>query len=175
MKFIAGILGLVIWSWLAYLKMTPIEPLIDLLKMGLGGLIVHMLQNDGATPAVASFAPTPAAAPAAQSGRSLWFYPALVAVVALGAMLSGCSTAMVAYESAAYEQAKAVADNHVRITTAMICATPIDAAIRNNFIPIAKVACQPQGGQNGLEDLGAKHPTINVTVQMPASATSEAK
>lgn len=62
MKFIAGLVGLGVWTAFAVLKMTPVDPLIDLLKMGLGGLIVLLLK-DASQGSSTPPAPTPGASP----------------------------------------------------------------------------------------------------------------
>jgi hypothetical protein len=93
LKFIAGLVALALWAWLAYLKMTPLDPLIDLLKMGLGGLVVHMLQDPG-MPAVGQLVSATSTAPPTnvQSGHAS---PALLGIAAflmVAICLGACTT-----------------------------------------------------------------------------------
>jgi hypothetical protein len=85
-KFLALVLGFALWAALGYLKMVPLDPLIALLQMGLGGLITHMLQGADAAPEPAK------AAPPAQAGFVHLRLLSALALLTLGVALSGCAT-----------------------------------------------------------------------------------
>lgn len=90
MKFIAGMIGLGVWVWMAVIKLTPVEPLIDLLKVALGGLVTHMLTTNEPPRRVSLRAP-PAAA--AQAGFASVRVLALLALgTGLLLALSGCAS-----------------------------------------------------------------------------------
>jgi hypothetical protein len=143
-KLLALVLGFVLWAALGYLGKVPLDPLIALLQMGLGGLITHMLQGGSQAPA------TPAApvAPAGQAGRSLL---ELLIVIAMGVVLfvaAGCTTTTASMYSGLYTQAKAGVqvfdDNTLSTMRDLVCAQPYSAIQRHPELQPGIVAlCGP--------------------------------
>jgi hypothetical protein len=178
LQFLSLVLGFALWAALGILKFVPLDPLIALLQMGLGGLITHMLKGGPA-------APSAPPAPSAQGGFSS---PALLVLLAVGAMaLTGCAgfgafqQALVGYEGAAYSGLKQINDNKLNVTTAALCeGTSVGAAIRNpQSIALLKAACtNGSNDPNSLFD-GKQQPiTINLTVPavspaVPASGAAK--
>jgi hypothetical protein len=81
-QFIGLIAGFLLWAFLGYMGKVPLEPLIALLQMALGGLITHMLKEMGAS-----------AAPKAEAGFASVRMMITLVAVALGlSMLSGCAS-----------------------------------------------------------------------------------
>jgi hypothetical protein len=173
LKFLALFLGFALWAALGFFCKVPLDPLIALLQMGLGGLVAHMLQDAGAAP-VQTTAP-PAAGQ--QGGFALVRLLAIVAAIAVGLALAGCSTTMRAYEAAAYNEIKSADDNTLSVLKVAFCGQPLSAFLRNSdMIPGAKALCLPGGNASdpsALLDAGKQPITINLT--MPPAAASAAK
>lgn len=183
LKYLAGAVGLALWAWLAFLKLTPVEPLVDLLKMGVGGLIVHMLQG-GSAPFV-SGAPSTAAAPPAggQSGFIGLRLLAVIASIALGlAMLAGCA-APNASQVDAIKSACAI-DAGIRPTVTILLAVPglakpeEIAAVAAARTVIDPVCANPAGTaqENALAAVsGASATLIGIVTQMQMRKAEGAK
>ena len=85
-------------------------------------------------------------------------------LITIAAMLTACTlqtactttTAQLyaGYESAAKKGLEAADDNNIRTLTDGICGVPYGAVIRNSqFIPLAKAACLPAGGNSAPDSL----------------------
>jgi hypothetical protein len=159
LKFLALLLGFALWAALAYLKMVPVEPLVALLQMGLGGLVTHMLQDSGA-PAVSAFAPATPAAPVAPSGQGGFASVRLlstVAVIALGlSMLGGCTTTTGSMYAGLATQAEAgikvFDDNSLATVRTVLCAQPYSAIQRHPELqPGIQAMCGPLANSSSLD------------------------
>ncbi len=88
-KLLMLVLGFGLWAALGYVGKVPLDPLIALLQMGLGGLITTMLQG---SPAPLPAAPVPATA---QAGFSTTVFLTMLAACAMFlalASLAGCAS-----------------------------------------------------------------------------------
>jgi hypothetical protein len=161
------VLGFGLWAGLGILGKVPLDPLIALMQMGLGGLITMMLKGGSAAPG----------APAGQGGFVSVRLLIVLASIALGLSLAGCTTTMRAYEAAAYNEIKSADDNTLAVLKVAFCGQPLSAFLRNSeMIPGAKALCLPGGNAsdpNALLEAGKQPITINVT--MPAAAASGTK
>lgn len=93
----------------------------------------------------------------------------LILILASIFAITGCTTAAVAWESAATTEIKAANDNAVHIWMQAGCALPVGAVIRNaTAVELVNKAC---GG--GPAVLGQQGITVNVT--LPQAAASAAK
>jgi hypothetical protein len=94
----------------------------------------------------------------------------LILAALAASILTGCTTAAVAWEAAAADQIRAVNDNAVHVWMQSGCALPVGAILRNpQTIDTLNKFC---GG--GTTSLGTGQP-INITVQVPSQAASGAK
>lgn len=91
MKFIALILGFALWAALGYLGKVPLDPLIALLQMGLGGLITHMLQDPGAPAPQVTTGP-PADTKAQGGFASIRLLTVVLALALVAACSTGCAS-----------------------------------------------------------------------------------
>jgi hypothetical protein len=173
-KLLALVLGFVLWAALGYLGKVPLDPLIALLQMGLGGLITHMLQGGSQTPA----APAPIA-PAGQAGRSLLD---LLIVIAMGVVLfvaAGCTTTTASMYSGLYTQAKAGVqvfdDNTLSTMRDLVCAQPYSAIQRHPELQPGIVAlCGPLVNTASL-DPGQVASMLSIAKQLGLTAAPAAK
>jgi hypothetical protein len=58
LQFLSLVLGFGLWAALGFFGKVPLDPLIALLQMGLGGLITHMLKGAAAVQSSAPPGPT---------------------------------------------------------------------------------------------------------------------
>lgn len=176
-KLFVGTLAAVIWCLAVVAKHFWAD--IDIAQITLAcsnvltGLGAYHLATGGGfegaviTPAVQTSGPG-----VAQAGRAS--FSMLASLVAAALLLAGCSTAMTAYESAAYEQIKAANDNNLKVLKVAVCAQPLSAILRNpDFIPVAQAACVTPGADGGALLRGAGQP-INITVQVPSAPAAAA-
>lgn len=157
LKFLALVLGFAMWGALGYFGKVPLDPLIALLQMGLGGLITHMLQADAAGAMPAAPSPAVPAAPPAVAGRSLWAYPMLLAALAFClAMLGGCTTTTASvyrgYTSEAVAGVKMWDDNTLATLQTVLCAQPYSAIQRHPELqPGVQSLCGPLANSSSLD------------------------
>jgi hypothetical protein len=128
--------------WLAALALHHFYPDIDIGQVtgmcmsALVGLGVSHLGSSDAPAGSAQGAPAAPVAPAGQAGRSLWGYPVLLVVIALGAaLLTGCTTTTASMYAGLATQAKAgiqvFDDNTLATMHDLLCAQPYSAIQRH--------------------------------------------
>lgn len=191
LKFAALVLGFSLWAALGYVGKVPLDPLIALLQMGLGGLITHMLQAGGdSAPASAPAASAPPAVAPGQGGFAHLRFLILMAFFALlAAALSACTTTTASVYSGLYTQAKAGVqvfdDNTLGTMRDLVCAQPYSAIQRHPEMQPGIVAlCGPMVNTASL-DPGQVASMLAIAKQLgltssfvapaPAAAASSAK
>lgn len=189
MKFLMLVLGFALWGALGYFGKVPLDPLIALLQMGLGGLITHMLQAGG--DATVPSAPAAPAAPSnPQSGFANIRFLVLMAFFTLvaAALSAGCTTTTASMYSGLYTQAKAGVqvfdDNTLHTARDIICAQPYSAIQRNTDLqPGVQVLCGPLANATSLDagqlqllmSVVGKAQAAGLLATPPAPAASSAK
>lgn len=193
LKWAGGGVMLIIWAIVVLLgkDTTPgAQGLIQFIQMSLVGLGAHGLtvsgtRGDGS--AAASATPAPVAGVAlpngdqrphlfvpGQTGSITWGLVVILTLLTLALcwVLSGCTTTMAAYETAATKEIKASDDNLISNYKALFCALPYSAIVRNpEIIPGVKALCLPGGNMTNPADL-LPSPSAPVQVQIvpPPSA-----
>lgn len=150
--FIALVLGFGLWAALGYIDKTPLDPLIDLLKMGLGGLIVHMLKGMDAPGAPESAAPKVDA----QAGFATVRAMILLMLTTLALCLAGCTTTTASIykglETQAVAGIKVFDDNALDTVKAILCGQPYSAIQRNpQYQPGVQALCGPLANTSSLD------------------------
>lgn len=145
MQFLALVLGFGLWAALGFFGKVPLDPLIALLQMGLGGLITHMLKDVGAS-----------AVSGAQAGFARLRLLSIVAAVCVGLSLAGCTTTTASMYTGLYTQAKAGVqvfdDNSLTTMRDLLCAQPYAAIQRHPEAQPGIVAlCGPLAGGSALD------------------------
>jgi hypothetical protein len=170
LKLMALILGFALWAALGYLGKVPLDPLIALLQMGLGGLITHMLQGGSSQAVATSRDPV---APSGQAGRSLL---ELLIAIAVGVVLfaaAGCSTQLASMYKGAAAQTKAgiemFDDNTMTTMRDLLCAQPYSAIQRHPEMQAAiQQLCGPLANATSL-DAGQLQLLMNVVGKAQAA------
>lgn len=192
MKFAALVLGFGLWAALGYLGKVPLDPLIALLQMGLGGLVTHMLQDKDAPAApvvltAAQFAqmPAPPIPPGPQTGFASVRMMSALAAIALGlAMFSGCTTTTASLYRGYATDAKAGIqtwdDNAIATIKDVFCAQPYSAIQRHPEIqPGVSALCGQLASGSSIDPAQAQR-LLDIAKQLgvtatPAAAASGAK
>lgn len=140
LKYIAGFAGFALWAYLAINKYTSVDALVDLLKVALGGLVVHLLQNNSdSVPPLPKVEPP--AVPPAQAGfatlKTLLFV--IVASFVLAALF-GCA----AVPQSVVETKKMSDDNVVSNLKLLVCNLSVQAVLRHPEIQqFVSETCRP--------------------------------
>lgn len=130
LQFLSLVLGFGLWAALGFFGKVPLDPLIALLQMGLGGLITHMLK--GAAAVQASAPPGPASG---QAGFASLRLLTVIAAIALGLSIAGCTTTTAAvargYMTSAEAGVQAFDDNTIEANVKLLCWSPYGAVVRH--------------------------------------------
>lgn len=168
MKFLAVILGFALWTYLGMMGKTDLNALVDLLKVGLGALVYHMISDmGGAAPAAPAALPDvapptkptlfvpgrPEGVPINQQGSALLWFLGVIAFIAVGCII-GAIEGCAAIPQPVVDQVRTSGENQVTNLKLLVCNLPIFSVVSHpEMYDAVKSWCMPPAGSPAPQTL----------------------